>query len=160
MHHRPRLNWKIALLIFAASVILPARSVLAQTDGFGLGIIVGEPTGISAKKWMSATTALDFAAAWSLTGDNSFSLHADYLSHKFDLFNPDAGRLPFYYGIGGRLRLGDKDDELGVRIPLGLNYHFSDITLDLFLELVPILDLAPDTDFEINAALGVRYFFK
>jgi hypothetical protein len=31
--------------------------------------------------------------------------------------------------------------------------------LDFFFELVPILDLAPSTDFGMNAAIGIRYFF-
>jgi hypothetical protein len=32
--------------------------------------------------------------------------------------------------------------------------------VDIFLEVVPILDLAPKTDFKINAAIGARYFFN
>ena len=27
------------------------------------------------------------------------------------------------------------------------------------LEIVPILDLIPDTEFEANAAIGIRFFF-
>ena len=32
-------------------------------QGFGIGLIVGEPTGLSAKKWLSDTTAIDAAVA-------------------------------------------------------------------------------------------------
>ncbi|MFQ5603326.1 MAG: hypothetical protein ACE5HS_08675 [bacterium] len=135
-------------------------SCFSQDQGFGLGIIVGEPTGISLKKWVGESRAFDGAVAWSFSGKNSLAIHLDYINHYFRFAKPDAGKLPFYYGIGGRLKFDDGDDKLGARIPLGLNYHFENLTLDLFVEIVPILDLIPDTEFDLNAAIGVRYFFK
>jgi len=137
-----------------------AGTVTAQSAGFGLGVIVGEPTGISAKKWLGHDTALDFAAAWSFQGQNSFTLHADYLLHRFGLIDIEAKRLPVYFGVGGRIKFRDvNDDELGARFPIGVNYHFAGVPLDAFLEAVPILQLLPNTELEFNAALGVRYFF-
>ena len=68
--------------------------------------------------------------------------------------------LPLYFGVGGRLRLRDnRDDDIGVRIPVGLAYMFADAPFDIFVEVVPILDLVPDTDFDLNAALGGRFYF-
>jgi hypothetical protein len=32
--------------------------------------------------------------------------------------------------------------------------------VDVFLEIVPLVDLAPDTDFELNASVGARWFFR
>ena len=69
------------------------------------------------------------------------------------------GSLPFYYGIGGRIRFDEEDSRIGARIPLGLDYLFEGSRFDLFLELVPILDLAPETELNLNAGLGARYFF-
>lgn len=37
----------------------------AQGRNFGLGVVIGAPTGISAKVWTSGTTAVDFALGWS-----------------------------------------------------------------------------------------------
>jgi len=48
---------------------------------------------------------------------------------------------------------------LAVRIPVGIDYLFSDAPVDIFLEVVPMLDLIPKTKFQFNAALGARYFF-
>lgn len=138
----------------------------AQTRGFGTGMILGEPTGISFKNWLSYSKAIDFAVAWSFEGNNSLTLHADYLNHNFRLIKVDKGSLPFYYGIGARIKFGDDNkpgnDEtrFGARVPLGLTYLFENITLDLFVEIVPILDLVPETDFRLNAAVGIRFFFK
>ncbi len=140
-------------------ILLLSNSVYAQRHGFGLGMILGEPTGISLKNWLGRSTAVDFAIAWSFEGQNSFTIHGDYLSHHFKLTQVESGSLPFYYGIGGSMKFKDDDTRLGARVPLGLNYHFENLTLDLFLEFVPVLLLIPKTDFEINAGIGIRYFF-
>lgn len=149
------------LLPVVSIIMLIAGPALAEGGGnFGLGVILGEPTGISGKLWISGKSAVDGAAAWSLGNNEALHLHADYLLHNFTLIEVDKGRLPFYYGIGGRIRFADNgDDYIGVRVPLGLAYLFEGAPLDIFLEVVPILDLAPDTDFDLNAAIGIRYFF-
>jgi len=45
-----------------------------------------------------------------------------------------------------------------VRVPVGLNYLFEENPLGLFLELAPTVNLAPDTDFDMNGALGIRFY--
>jgi len=57
----------------------------AQDRGFGLGIVAGEPTGISLKNWQRRNIALDGALAWSFAGHDFIQLHGDYLSHNFSL---------------------------------------------------------------------------
>ena len=138
-----------------------AQSETAQDGQFGLGIIIGEPTGPCFKLWTSQRTAVDGAVAWSFAKNTGIHLHADYLLHVYDLIDVEKGRLPLYYGIGGRIRFaeGDRDDNIGIRIPVGLEYLFDNAPLDIFFEIVPILDLTPDTDLDFNAAAGVRYFF-
>jgi len=133
-------------------------NVLAQADGFGLGIILGEPTGLSAKLWLTEKTALDGAIAWSMWYEPAIHIHADFLIHSFNLINVSKGQLPLYFGIGGRIKLAD-NPWIGVRIPVGLAYLFENAPVDIFLEIVPILDLAPGTYFHLNSAIGVRYFF-
>ncbi len=130
----------------------------AQDKGFGMGIILGEPTGLSAKLWTSGDNAFDFAAAWSLKGDGALLLQADYVWHFFNLIPVSSGKLPLYVGIGGRVVLAD-DPQLGVRIPLGIDYLFASAPLDVFAELVPILDLSPATDFGVGGGIGIRYWF-
>ena len=56
----------IAATIFALSF----GSVSAQDSGFGAGFILGEPTGVSAKLWLSKDDAIDYAAAWSFYRNN------------------------------------------------------------------------------------------
>ncbi len=73
----------------------------AQDSGLGVGIIVGEPTGLSAKSWISSRDAVDAGVAWSVSNE-WFRIHADYLRHAFDLIPVEQGQLPLYYGIGVR----------------------------------------------------------
>ncbi len=153
-----KLIFSLTLLVVFVSV---AQGEPAKEGQFGLGVIAGEPTGPCFKLWTSQRTAIDGAVAWSFANTAGIHLHADYLFHVYDLIDVETGRLPFYYGIGGRIRFadGDRDDNIGVRIPVGLAYLVENVPLDVFFEIVPILDLAPDTDLDFNAALGVRYFF-
>ncbi|MDW7759508.1 MAG: hypothetical protein SCM96_02595 [Acidobacteriota bacterium] len=143
----------------AAVIILSAGSAFADRGDFGVGIILGEPTGITIKQWTGRTTAIDAAAAWSLERDGAFHVHADYLIHSFRVFSPRRGSLPVYYGIGGRI-LSQKKNRAGIRFPVGLAYLFDKTPLELFFEIGPVLDLIPSTDISIGAGLGVRYYFR
>jgi len=147
---------KILSIIF---LLLFISMTKAQSSGVGLGLIVGEPTGISFKYWTGSTTAFDAALAWSFIDEGAFHIHGDYIFHNFTLITIPEGKLPFYYGIGARLKTSH-DSRLGVRVPLGLAYLFQTVPVDIFLEIVPILDFTPKTDFSINAAIGARYFFN
>ncbi len=128
--------------------------------GFELGVILGEPTGISMKLWLDGSTALDGAVSWSLrdNGEDKLHLHADYLWHSFNVLNDDSGLLPIYYGFGGRIIFKDKT-RLGFRVPVGISWLLRGAPLDLFIEVAGIIDIIPDTDFDMNAGIGIRYVF-
>ena len=49
----------------------------------GAGIILGEPTGVSLKYWLTETSALDAGFTWSFVDENAFQIQADYLIHNF-----------------------------------------------------------------------------
>lgn len=142
-------------------VLLATGAPRSEPLGLGLGVILGEPTGVSAKGWLSDTHAVDAAAAWSVRRDGFFQVHADLLLHDYDLLETEEvrGRLPVFYGVGGRVVLGKHDEWVGVRFPLGVSYLFPSAPFDVFLELVPILDLLPETDFDLDAAIGARFYF-
>jgi hypothetical protein len=130
----------------------------AQQRGFGLGIILGEPTGISFKSWTGSKTAVDGGIAWSFEHGGSFHLHVDYLIHNFRLMEVEKGQLAVHYGIGGRIRTRHRE-RVGVRIPVGLSYFVEKAPVEIFLELGPVLDLAPATEFRMTGGVGFRYYF-
>jgi hypothetical protein len=141
-----------------AIIILYTGIAHAQQSGFGLGLMVGEPTGLSGKYWMSPWSAIDGAFAWSLDKNSKIQVHADYLWHNYKIISVIKGKLPIYFGVGGRV-LFASDNIAGIRGVVGLDYLFATTPLDIFLELVPILDLAPKVEFDFNAAIGIRYYF-
>jgi len=151
----------VILSLFLQIIILVNGTVWAQGQGAGLGIIIGEPTGISFKHWLTKTTALDAGLAWSFSNSDALHIHLDYLIHEFDWIqssDPFASRLNVYYGFGGRAKF-ETDSRVGARGVIGLVYFFKGAPFDAFLEIAPILDLVPGTDFSLNGGLGARYFF-
>ena len=148
----------LSLIIMFLSVLTIPTTGWAQAKGWGLGVILGEPTGISFKTWLNKDRAIDAAAAWSFGGEDAFHLHGDYLFHNRTLLNFDKNVIPLYYGIGGRLRFQGQS-KFGVRFPLGVTFFIREAPIDIFLELVPILNLAPSTEFDFNGAIGARYYF-
>lgn len=156
---------KTLSLVIVLTAILFYSNAVAEGGNFGLGIIIGEPTGFSAKLWTGNNTALDGAVAWSFIGNNDnnnhnrvLHVHADFLYHNFNLFKVEKGRVPLYYGFGGRIKF-QEESRVGIRIPVGLEYIFERNYVDMFLEIVPLFDLTPETEFGINGAIGIRYFF-
>lgn len=130
-----------------------------DAGGFGAGVMLGEPTGISIKQWLSPHSAFDAAAAWSFGDQSAFHVHLDYLAHTNARSDSDIGQILFYFGIGGRVKAEEEEERVGVRVPLGVAYEFDESPLDVFFEIAPILDLAPATEVRVNGGLGVRYFF-
>lgn len=147
-------------IILAITITLATFEMsVAQQDGPGLGIVVGEPTGISFKYFLTQTTAFDAAVAWSFYHEGSFYIHADYLKHYFDLIQVEEGKMPLYWGIGGKVILSN-ESILGAHVPLGIAYMFESAPLDIFLEIRPGLNLLPATRFDMSGGIGVRYYFR
>jgi hypothetical protein len=147
-----------SIVLFLLIVLLACAVAKAQDRSFGLGVILGEPTGISGKYWIDGKKAIDGAVAWSFGDESALHLHADFLFHTSSIVKEETSKLLAYYGIGGRIKFAD-ESKAGVRIPLGLNYVPLNAPVDVFFEIVPILNLAPSTDLSLNAAIGFRYFF-
>ena len=150
-------------------------AVVAQDSGFGLGAMLGDPTGINAKLWMGDDRALAFGLAWGVWHNGYVHLHADHLFHNMDLLSVSSGRLPLYYGPGLRIRSWNGDGywhrghyydqdgtrvDVGVRFPVGLAYLFDGAPVDVFVEAVPTLNLIPATSFDLDGGIGVRYWFR
>ncbi len=157
--------------VIVLCVLFAVTGAIAQDRGFGLGLIIGEPTGISAKLWTSSDNAFDFGLGWSIGGDrigdsksgydgrNRVHFHMDYLWHSFHAIR-SSERFPLYYGIGGRINSGGSyESSAAVRGVFGIEWMPHSTPIDIFLELVPSLQLTPSTGFGLDAGIGARYFF-
>ena len=156
-------------MMFAILVGLISASAFAQ-EQLGLGVILGEPTGLSVKYWLDDKQAIDGGATWSFWDGDGFQLHADYLWHGFEFLSPlvVSGKLPVYAGVGARLKFRDDngkhddggDTVFGLRVPLGVSYLFDGKPFDIFAEIAPTLDLTPDVELNFAIAVGVRFYVK
>ena len=152
---------RVLLGVWLITVVIAGVSAAADGGRTGLGIIVGEPTGVSFKQWLGGGGGIVAGVAWSFEGNDDFHFHLDFVRHSNIRGSSNDFRLPVYYGIGGRIKLEDnRDDRLGLRIPLGVHLYYESVPIDFFFEAVPLMDLSPETDFDINLALGARFYFN
>lgn len=153
----------LLLLLFLFS-----DNMQAQRPGFGIGIVVGDPTGLSFKKFTSGDKAIQGGLAWSFhdrgTGfpfyyspGGRLYFHLDYLKHYYGKSGVTSLQIPFYVGIGGFTVLRE-NPVLGVRIPIGVAIHFGALPLDAFFEVIPAMSLFPSTRFGVGLALGGRVY--
>ena len=135
---------------------------------FGLGIILGEPTGLTGKVFLHENHALDFIAAYDIT-DEGFVGTIDY-HFLFDPwpFRLSAAEMPLYVGIGGKVAVfgeGERkhheheDVGVGIRIPIGLTFLFNRVPIEVFLEIAPGIRVFPATDADVDGGVGARFYF-
>lgn len=142
---------------------------------FGLGLELGAPTGITGKYFLSADRALDFGVGTIYNYFDRYGLHlyGDYLFHPISLASAAEFELPLYIGLGGRLwdfedrgGAGDPDDAfaLGFRVPVGIAFDFNNVPLDIFVQVVPVLDFffgyRRSAYIDLDASVGIRYWFN
>ena len=151
---------KIYLLLVVVLLFIISNLNFAQQKGFGLGVVLGEPTGISAKFWLTPGTALDFGLGYSFTSSNSlFDFYVDYVFHNSNMINSEENFV-IYYGPGARLNIKESTSRLGVRGVIGLLWLPRGTNFDVFVEVAPILDIIPETKFDFSGGIGGRYFFN
>ncbi|MFO8042154.1 MAG: hypothetical protein R6U25_03030 [Alkalispirochaeta sp.] len=141
---------KKILILLILVLVVSVGTVAADT---GVGVILGDPTGISAL----FGNRVAVAAAWSL--DSYLHLHADVWLLNRRLVDP----LNWYFGVGGKMQvLGNENDSddlrVGMRAPFGLQWYVLP-QLELFAELAPGVSVIPETDFDLDGGIGLRYHF-
>jgi hypothetical protein len=173
----------ISLVIVLATAAPSARAgtEVGYSRRFGIGVMFGEPSGITGKYWLSAKNALDFGLGFGLgwygTCDNvghfcayhSTSLNADYLWHPSVLARGSV-ELNWHIGVGGRLWLfnygsrfvNNRDNtfvDLAARVPIGLDLMFAEANfLEVYGELAPSFYIH-DGSLGVEGSLGARFYF-
>jgi hypothetical protein len=133
-----------------------AGSLWAQQAGdLGAGVILGNPTGATAKLWFDGTRAADLGLGWS----SELTVYGDYLWHGWEVLPPPPeGKLPVYLGLGGQIRTF-RDAEFGLRAVAGVAYWLPRDPVEIFVEIAPVFRLTPGTSVGLDAGLGLRYYF-
>ena len=148
-------------------LLMAVLPLTASAETFGIGAMVGSPTGITGKLWLDQERAVDIAAEWRTSGDNEFYLHANYLIHAPLKMkeNKLKGTTQYYYGAGGYYqerhhKKWADEDVFALRLPVGISHQPKVAPIELFAEIVPVLEVSPDSDFDLDIGVGVRYLFR
>lgn len=131
---------------------------------FGVGLYMGEPTGITLKGYVSSRLAIDGIAAWSFYED-AVTFIGDVTYDFVDLpIHSATVRMPFYAGAGGKIAVDrsgrDRDRTTGaIRIPVGIGIHFNNHPVEISFEVAPGIQVAPATSFDLTGGVAVRLYF-
>ena len=147
----------LGFILLALLITLCEVGHTKETGNLGAGVIIGNPTGPTVKYWLSEKTAWDVAIGFQ----EEISVHGDLLFQAWDVFpQPQVGKIGGYLVLGAKYQEKKKNDLFGIRVVGGLNYWTHKYPIEIFLELVPVFELSPKTDTDIDAGVGLRYYFK
>ena len=160
------------LILVAGTFALQSSYSRADSPGgpLGVGIVLGDPSGFSARYWTTKTHSLDMSLAYSF--DSFFILTGDYKLNFPHLFRSTGEHLHPYVGLGGAVAFSTDGTTgrggfygptgssfgLGLRVPFGIEWILSDSRLGVFLELVPGLGMIPSTFGFFEGGVGIRYY--
>ena len=155
------------LLSFALSVTMSVFALATPSwgaksaPGFGLGVIIGSPTGLSGKYTLSRDRAIDAALGWDGSSSTHFTMSHLWMQQR--LFSVERESVDLFYGVGGSLRTNsshaDNRTLFAVRAPVGLSIFFAKPRLEPFFQLALNLGLVPSSSVFFDAGIGVRYIF-
>jgi hypothetical protein len=167
----------VGLVLVVGLAPRPAATEVGHGRDFGLGVAFGSPTSLVGKYFVGGGNALDFGIGFWSYGwgcrrrgaapdvcDNYgafdlFTINADYLWQEPIVAGRGAS-LDWHIGAGGRIWAGNGGFAAAARMPVGLDLGFRKPSfLEVFLELAPAVYVVPGLYLDIEAFLGVRFYF-
>lgn len=157
---------RLAFAAVAVGLALSAAPAPAAAAGrtFGLGLSLGNPTGLNGKWNIAGPHALDFTLGWApYWGEGAVVVNYLYSLHTWRVGGPLDG-ISLY--LGGGLRLGFGESRrwnesgvgLGVRVPVGVSFMFN-VPVDVFITLSPGVRVLPPAWFDFDGMIGARWWF-
>ncbi len=167
-----------AVAALLVSMLLLTQAAVAQDDSQGTerrrielgrlaegpaivggGLMLGEPSGLTAKLWFTETGfGADLAVAWSFADNAGVYMHANGIFHLAIVETGGGRYLIPYLGAGVFYRVGESS-RVGLRVPVGLAmFPLTQLPLEFFAEIAPGIGLLPDTGPSFGAGLGVRFY--
>ncbi len=147
-----------ATRIVTLLVLLWSTNARAEGGPFGLGLIIGQPTGVTGAYQLSDRTAIDAAIGFGWVRDRDFYVHVEFDYFLPTLIKGGSAELSAYLGIGAFF-FNHQEPGFGARAPFGLSLDFTAVPLQIFLEASLLLAFTPGTDLDVRGALGFRYYF-
>ncbi len=142
-------------------LVVAARATPARAD-VGLGVFLGEPTGLDLKVGLDHRSGLDI-----VLGFTRLSSNADGYGHVTYLVTPvvaqgDAVTVPLRFGIGGAL-FGTRDAlDVAIRAPFEIGLRLRRSPLEFYGEIAlafVFVDPANELELDVQGGGGFRVYF-
>jgi hypothetical protein len=145
-----------------AMLLVAAFESTSRAESVGIGLFLGEPSGLDLKVGLSAKSSIDI-----VIGQTSFRENrTDYL-HVTWLLTPFVARgrsvlVPFRIGIGAAaIGVVDDNPHAAVRVPLEIGFRFRRTPIEIYGE-VAIKGVFVEEDFitfDVDGGIGIRFYF-
>jgi len=151
---------KLLLTTAVFVVVAAARGTPARAD-LGLGVFLGEPTGVDLKIGLDRRSGLDLLFGVDTLRDGRAGYgHLTYLVTPL-VAQGSSVLVPIRLGIGAAL-FGPGDDlRFGVRAPFELGLRLRSAPLEIYGEIALLLlfvDPANDLELDIQGGVGFRLY--
>lgn len=129
----------------------------SQEGFFEIGGILGMPSGLNSRYWITDSFGLDFSLGSTLNRD--FLISFDLLFEPFALYRAQDHSVRFFIGAGTLSGYVDKGQYWSLRAPVGLSMPFTAYPVAFSLYVAPSLVPVPDSGFDVNWGIAARYNF-
>jgi hypothetical protein len=151
-------------------MLASARPASAEV---GVGLFVGEPTGIDLKLGLTPRSAIDILFGWYSHWDDRGGINDGAYGHVTYLVQPllargDTVLVPLRVGIGGAIydHAGrfDQDLHLAVRVPFQVGIMFTRTPLEIYFEIALKGTVLAGDDhdhrfLDVDGGIGIRFYF-
>lgn len=153
------------------SFMFAPEFALAKT--WGLGAVIGAPTGLSANYFLSQSRTIHTTLAYDFSGDDDLQLASHY-TWRMNNLSFEKVKFGWFYGLGARLAFKehdhhhhhhDHDDDedghidLGPSGTIGLFHEFKEVPLEVFLKGNLTVNIIEDTGVDGDLMVGLHYNF-
>jgi hypothetical protein len=148
-------------LAFALLVLFALRAP-ARAEAIGIGLFLGEPSGLDIKVGLGAKSSVDI-----VIGQNTYKDGRTDYAHVTWLLTPFVARgrsvlVPFRIGIGAAaIGVVDDNAHAAVRVPFELGFRFRRTPLEIYGEIAIKGTFYEDPlmDFDVDGGVGIRFYF-
>jgi hypothetical protein len=150
-------------------VLILSIPSLCFAKTWGLGAVIGAPTGLSANYFLQENRTIHSTLAYDFNGDDALQFASHY-TWRMNNLHFEKVKLGWFYGVGGRFAFSnhdhnhkhhndDHDFEMGPSGTIGIFHEFEKVPLEVFLKGNLTVNIIEDTDVDADVMLGLHYNF-
>jgi hypothetical protein len=146
---------KLLVILFVLGLSSSARA-----ESIGLGVFLGQPTGLDIKIGLQGRSAIDIVLGANRFDEPRVSYgHVQYLA-LLGVAHGQSVNVPFRLGVGGAVfALTEDNTTLAARVPLQIGLRFRRTPLEIYGEVAFVILFNDGTDTDIDGGLGLRVYF-